>query len=85
MSNTIDLTDDLYEGMMIANGYDSAIIGIAERCGQPDVLAYSVTRIVDQLVSEGMTYEEAGEYFSFNISGAYVGETTPVFIHDLLE
>jgi hypothetical protein len=27
-----------------------------------------------------MTHEEAEEYFSFNVEGAYVGEQTPVFL-----
>jgi len=27
-----------------------------------------------------MEYDEAVEYFDFNIKGAWVGETTPVFI-----
>jgi hypothetical protein len=27
-----------------------------------------------------MTYDEALEYFEFNIAGAYVGEQTPVFV-----
>ena len=28
-----------------------------------------------------MTYEEAYEFFSYNIIGAWVGEYTPVFIY----
>ena len=32
-----------------------------------------------------MTYEEAMEYFTFNVTGAYVGENTPVFLEDLDE
>jgi hypothetical protein len=29
---------------------------------------------------DGMTYDEAVEYFNFNVSDAYVGEKTPAFI-----
>jgi hypothetical protein len=30
-----------------------------------------------------MTYEEALEFFEFNISGGYVGERTPIFVQTL--
>jgi hypothetical protein len=29
---------------------------------------------------DGMTPEEAQEYFEFNIQGAYVGESTPIYV-----
>ena len=32
-----------------------------------------------------MDYEEAVEFFDFNVTGAYVGENTPVFLEDLEE
>ena len=28
-----------------------------------------------------MTYEEAIEYFDFNVTGAYVGKNTPIFVY----
>lgn len=31
-------------------------------------------------MKEGMTYEEACEFHSFNTEGAYVGPKTPLFI-----
>ena len=54
--------------MMIADGYDAAIIGVARRCGQPDLIAYDLEKIIEILVKrDGMSYEEAVEYFEFNI------------------
>jgi hypothetical protein len=35
-----------------------------------------------KMVEGGMTLEEAREYFEFNVVGAWVGETTPVYIED---
>jgi hypothetical protein len=32
---------------------------------------------------DGMTDEEAMEYFDFNVQGAWVGESTPVFLNDI--
>lgn len=69
------------EGLLLATGFDDCILGVAERCGQPDVVAYDAQAIVASLERDGMREEEAWEYFWFNISGSYVGELTPVFIH----
>jgi hypothetical protein len=33
-------------------------------------------------MSEGMTEEEALEWISFNVEGAYVGDATPVIFWD---
>lgn len=75
------IKEQIEPGMMIAEGFDDCIFGFAERCGQPNVLAYDANKIWRKLVKQGMTEDEAVEYFYFNISGAYVGEGTPVFIH----
>lgn len=34
------------------------------------------------MVRDGMSYEEAIEYFDYNVSGAYVGEKTPIWVDD---
>lgn len=31
-----------------------------------------------------MTYDEAVEYFEFNVSGSYVGEKTPIWCDDVI-
>ena len=69
---------------MTADGFDDAIIGIGSRCGQPDLIVYDVDKCLDILVDgDGMSYEEAQEYFSFNVEGAWVGEGTPIWLHRL--
>ena len=68
--------------MLVADGFDSAIIGVARRCGQPDLVAYSYERCVEILIErDGATYEEAVEHLEFNVVGAWVGEETPIFVH----
>lgn len=67
---------------LFADGFDDAIIGIARRCGQPDLIAYSVSKCVDVLVSQGLTHEDATEHFEFNVVGAWVGPHTPTFVYD---
>lgn len=68
-----------YEGLLFADGFDEAILGVAERIGMEAVVAYSTPKIIEILARE-MTEDEAVEFFEFNILGAYVGERTPVFI-----
>jgi len=66
---------------MTADGFDDAIIGIGSRCGQPDLLVYDIDTALDILMDrDGMSYEEAQEYFSFNVEGAWVGEGTPIWL-----
>lgn len=78
----IDLTDERFEGMMVADGLDDAIIGVASRLGAPDVFAYDVEKVLMILMErDGMTREDAFEFFSFNIEGADVGETTPIWVY----
>jgi len=72
---------DMEERMLKADGFDEAILGTARRCGQSDLIAYDVAKIIDILVTrDDMDIEEAIEYFEFNILGGWHGEGTPCFI-----
>jgi hypothetical protein len=59
--------------------FDSAIIGVASRCGMEDVVAYDSEKII-KILMRYMSESEAVEYFLYNIVGSYVGEKTPVFV-----
>lgn len=66
---------------MLCNGFDEAIIGMAERINLSHIVAYDVDKMLEIMVErDGMTYEEAMEYFDYNILGAWMGEYTPVYI-----
>ena len=81
--DVIDELGDEYEhDMMVVAGHDEAILGTVENAEGYTVVAYSKGGIVEGLVRQGMTLEEALEFFDFNIAGAYVGVGTPVFIDD---
>jgi len=64
---------------MKADGFDNAIIGVDEVDMR---LIYSVSKCIDILKKDGMNYEEAREFFDFNVSGSYVGEKTPIWCYD---
>jgi len=61
-----------------ADGFDEAIIGQEYNDGR---YVYSIERILEILMlRDDMTMDDAMDYFSFNIGGAYVGEMTPLYI-----
>ena len=69
------------EPMMQADGFDKAIIGITDGVGGQMNLVYDIEKCLKILMSrDGMDREEALEFFTFNVSGAYVGKGTPFFI-----
>ena len=66
------------EAFLKADGFDGAVIGI-----DPDSfrLIYSVSKCIEILMAE-MPEEEAVEFFSFNISGSFVGNQSPIWCYD---
>ncbi len=65
------------------DGFEGAYLGQAKRCGQPPLASFSVKKCIQILMErDGMTYEEADEFFEFNVSGAWMGPGTPVWICD---
>jgi len=79
--NKLDEIVMVYEGedILKADGFDDAVIGIETNSMR---LVYSVSKCLAILEADGMDYEEAREYFDFNVSGAYVGEQTPIWCDD---
>ena len=76
------MTED--ERLVKADGLEDAIIGVGSRINMPEVLIYSYNKAVDIFMKrDGMTYEEAVEWMEFNVVGAWVGETTPIFVHEI--
>ena len=79
----MDMTDEDKEwelGMMQMDGYDDCVAGTVIRFGMSPVLCYDLHKVIAKMVDDGMTEEEAYEYYNFNMLGAWVGDGTPVFI-----
>ena len=70
------------EDVLVADGHDDAILGLVELRDSVVVVAYSTTKIIEGLIASGMEEEDAWEYFEFNIRGAYMGPTTPIYVDD---
>jgi hypothetical protein len=82
---------------LICDGFDEAIIGMAERINLGPVVAYDTEKVIAILMSgmevdegeleegesiENRKYQMALEYFDYNILGAWMGEFTPVYIQN---
>ena len=65
--------------ILLADGLDEAFIGIGWQFNTP-LAVYYRDKCIEILESQGMTPEEAQEYFYYNTQGAYVGEQTPIFL-----
>lgn len=66
--------DDTFK---IADGFDDAIIGVDDNNLK---IVYDIDKVIDILIKDGMTDDEAIEFYEYNIAGSYVGENTPSFI-----
>ena len=70
------------EDALLADGFEKALIGVAERINLGPVAAYDVEKILEILMErDGLEYSEALEHFEYNIKGAWMGEFTPVYIY----
>jgi hypothetical protein len=66
------------ETVLLADGFENAFIGIGRQFGKP-MAVYNKQKCIEILMND-MSEDEAVEYFSYNVEGAYVGENTPVFL-----
>lgn len=84
---TETLNDLGAEDALIMDGFDDCILGILERFGidQP-IVVYDREKVIAKLMdNDGMTHEEALEFYYFNQVGAWVGEKTPAFLIKMSE
>lgn len=80
----MSIADDLADmwpddDILQIDGYDSAIIGVGERCGQVPVLVYDGAKIMEMLLLD-MDEDDAHEWYDFNIAGAWLGNNTPLLV-----
>lgn len=84
ITNLDSIADELEEPMLRMDGFDDCCVGYVERCGCPAIFVYDQGKIIDKLMErDGMCYDDAAEYFSFNIEDAYMGDGTPGFFTEV--
>ena len=75
----MDLYSDDEPDMLFADGYDKAIAGVIWD-GERTRVVYRTESILEILMDQGMTYDEAAEFFDFNVAGSYMGVYTPLYL-----
>jgi hypothetical protein len=70
------------EEFMFVDGFNDAIIGVDEVNLR---VVYDIDEIINILMRDEMTFDDAFEYYDYNIAGSYVGEKTPVFMRKIIE
>jgi hypothetical protein len=72
------------EEILLADGFESAFIGICRRFSNSCAL-YDYEKCVEILVErDKMDANDAVEYMDYNVLGAYVGRNTPIFLMEKL-
>jgi len=81
MTISKDDINEFAEGAVILDGLDDAIIGIVEEFGNGPRILYSKDKILTILCDrDGMSIEDAEEFYGYNIVGLYAGEQNAVFL-----
>jgi len=65
---------------LYANGFEAALIGVGYQFNT-QLAVYDWDKCIAILMKrDHMSHEEASEFMDFNVTGAWVGKNTPVFI-----
>jgi len=82
MSDILDYIEEINPDALYPTGLEDAIIGMTTGIVSDGVVVLDHEKCVEIFMKrDGMTYEEAVEWMSFNVTGAFMGEHTPIFVH----
>ncbi len=85
IDNFLKYVERSFEEMAYPTGFKSAIIGIVQQSDGTNALLLDMDKIITILEEEdGMTVEEAWEYFDYNIAGARV-DSGPAYLIDKVD
>jgi len=71
---------DEAEEIVLYNQLDEAFVGVVERFGMEPIALYDYHKCIEIYMEDGMTYDEAVDFFGFNTIGAWIGDRTPAFV-----
>lgn len=79
--DAVTIFDELIElnpEALLADGFEAAYLGYVSH----GIAVYSREKCLEILMErDGMSADDAEEFFSFNTEGAYVGPFTPLFLN----
>jgi len=79
-NSLLEYIRDSFPDSLLANGYDSAIIGVASGLDAGRVV-YCTTKMIEICMKDlAVEYSEALEWLEYNTFNAFVGEFTPIYV-----
>ena len=76
---TKEEVEELAEGAILLDGFDDCITGVVEEFGNGVRILHSRDKILGSLQKD-MSYEDALEYYYYNIVGGHFGDRNPLFL-----
>ena len=83
--SVLDQLGDLNPDAHLFDNMTAALIGIGYIGHKDPVAVYSRAKIYEKLASDGLSEDDADEYFSSKFVGMWAGEHTPVILDDVTE
>ncbi len=78
IEESIDLLAELNPEALLADGFEDAYIGFTSTT---HTAVYNRDKCIEGLMTrQGLKWEDAEEFFTFNVEGSYVGPFTPIFL-----
>lgn len=69
------------ESILLADGFEGAFIGLGYNAGNEVRACYDIEQCIRIIMlQDELSYEDAADYFAFNVQVAYVGDQTPIFV-----
>jgi hypothetical protein len=79
----LDFISYLDEPILLAEGFELAFLGLGYSFNGIYAIYDLVISLEILMQRDGMTYDEAEEFFEYNVIGSYVGDRMPVFLDHL--
>lgn len=76
---------DVNPDAVLFDNMNSALIGIGHIADNEPVAVYSRAKIYAKLLADGLSQEDADEYYTGKFVALRAGEMTPVIVDDLQE
>jgi len=76
-----EVIDEVFSEAIKLDGFDDCVVGVVSTFNTSMLLLYDIEKIIRKLMErDKMTWEEAVEYYAYNIRGAYFGYNSPIFL-----
>ncbi len=69
-----------FEDTVFYDEFDAAFMGFGWQFNVGPVAVYNQDLVMEILMEDGTSEEDALEHFGYNVQGSYVGERTPIFL-----